>query len=157
MRSRILSKQVIAADEELAGCLSVGPGTPLIRLHRLMTEKGKPYQIDTAYFVEAQYPGLFPLLEDDVSTFKLMHQQYHIEFAKADKTLGVIRAGVVEAELLKCLPGDPLFSITKVIYDGSGTPVHYSHYLVLGDLCVYTFEVFGEKADTQMHFRPEAL
>jgi GntR family transcriptional regulator, frlABCD operon transcriptional regulator len=155
MRNRILSKSVVKADVEMASWLMVQPGTPLIKLHRLMSESDKPYLIDTAYFVESMYPGLLDLLADNVSTFGLMRGHYHIEFAKADKTLGVIRAGVMEAELLKCTPGDPLFSITKLIYDRLDVPVHYSHYLVLGDMCIYTLRVVGEKDDTLMHFRSE--
>jgi len=156
MRSRILAKERVEADGELASLLKVAEGTPLIRLHRLMTESGKPYLIDTAYFILAMYPGLFELMADNVSTFELMRTHYQVDFAKADKTLEVIRASVAEAELLNCIPGDPLFSITKVIYNKSDCPVHYSHYLVLGDRCIYTFQVLNDQTDTQIRIRTEA-
>jgi len=97
------------------------------------------------------YPGLQPLLVDNVSTFDIIRTHYGIVFAKAYKTLGAVRAGMENAELLKCVPGDPLFSITKVIYDPNDIPVHYSHYYVLSDRCVYGLMVSGDQTDMELH------
>ncbi|HRY53704.1 MAG TPA: GntR family transcriptional regulator [Spirochaetia bacterium] len=153
--TRILSKEMVLADEDIAANLRVAPGTELIRLHRLVSEDGTPYSIDTAYFPTERYPGIFDLMQDNVSTFAIMKERYGIVFAKAVKALSVIRAGLAESELLHCVPGDPLFSISKVIYDRGDVPVHYSHYLVVGDRCVYTLTVVDETADMHIHYRGE--
>jgi GntR family frlABCD operon transcriptional regulator len=151
--SHILVKERIKADDGVAKNLQIPEGTDLIRLYRLMLENGKPYMIDTAYFMVDRFPGIFDLLVEDVSTFGIMRTRYGVEFTKAVKAVGVIRAGVEESRLLKCVPGDPLFSISKVIYDRSDVPIHYSHYLVLGDRCVYTLTVTSEMEDMQVHYR----
>jgi DNA-binding GntR family transcriptional regulator len=145
--SKVLSKEIIPAEGELPAFLDVEEGTPLIKLHRLKSENGKPYLIDTAFFIESMYPGMFDLLKDDVSTFNLMKNRYKIEFAKAKKALSVIKAGADEAELLHCVPGDPLFSMNTIIYNGAGKPVYCSHYLVLGERYIYTLTVTSETVD----------
>jgi GntR family transcriptional regulator, frlABCD operon transcriptional regulator len=154
--SRVLAKENVRAEGSIASNLQVPEGTPLLRLHRLMSENGRPYSIDTAYFVESRFPDLYGLVKDGVSTFALMKSRYGVAFAKAVKTLGVIRAGVEESRLLECVPGDPLFSISKVIYDEGGTAFHYSHYLIHGDRCVYTLVVTSEVMDMQIHYLDES-
>lgn len=158
--SHVLSKEIIEADIELAEKLRIAPGTKVIHLRRLMSDGSIPYMLDNAFFIESLYPGLLPLLADNVSTFDIIRKQYGIVFAKAYKTLGAVRAGMENAELLKCVPGDPLFSITKVIYSPQDIPVHYSHYYVLGDRCIYGLMVSGDQTDMEIHrqdaFQPSA-
>lgn len=132
--------------------LGVDADSPLIRLRRLMYENEKPYMIDTAFFRLDLYPDIYDLLVDNASTFKLMRERYGKVFASAKKSLSVVRASPEESQLLGCVPGDPLISTSKVIYDPDGTPIHYSHYFVLGDRCVYTLMVTSEMADMQVHF-----
>lgn len=151
--SRILSREVVEADEEIADKLKIDLGTKVLHLRRLMSDADTPYMLDNAYFIEAMYPGLSILLHDNVSTFQLMRNHYHKVFARADKTLGVVRATAEYAELLNCVSGDPLFSITKIIYDLDSIPIHYSHYYVLGDHCVYTLSVSGNQSDMELHYQ----
>lgn len=148
----ILSKEIVAADSTISGYLGIAAGDSLIRLKRLMSENGKPYMIDTAFFRLDLYPGIFDLLVENTSTFKLIREKYGAVFSTAKKSLSVVRAGPDEARLLGCVPGDPLISTSKVIYRPDGTPIHYSHYFVLGDRCVYTLVVTEEMADMQVHF-----
>lgn len=151
--SHILSKTVIEADATLSKYLKVPVGTKLIRLYRLMSENDIPYSLDTAFFIVDRYPNIFEKLKDDVSTFQTLTRDYGVKFDKAVKVMGILRAGVEEAKLLQCAPGDPLFSISKVMYDADDIPLHYSHYLVLGDRCVYTLTVTNDIMDTQVHYR----
>jgi len=153
----IISKEEIAADSSIARYLQVPEGARLIRLYRVLFENGKPYMIDTAYFPKERFPGIFDKLVEDASTFEVLKRDYGVEFTKAVKAMGVIRAGVKESQLLQCIPGDPLFSISKVIYDRADVPFHYSYYLVLGDRCVYTLTVTNELMDTQVHYQDELL
>jgi DNA-binding GntR family transcriptional regulator len=151
--SRILVKEYIEAGPTIGGYLGVEPDAKLIRLQRLMSENDKPYMIDTAFFRVDLYPGIFDLLVENVSTFSLVNGRYGIAFARAQKSLSVVRSGLEESKLLGCVPGDPLISTSKIIYDSAGTPVHYSHYLVLGDRCVYTLTVTSDMADMQIHYK----
>jgi len=153
----IISKEEMEADSNIARYLQVSEGTKLIRLCRVMSENGKPYMIDTAYFPKERFPGIYDKLVEDVSTFDVLKRDYGVEFTKAVKAMGVIRAGVRESQLLQCIPGDPLFSISKVIYDRADVPFHYSYYLVHGDRCVYTLTVTNELMDTQVHYQDELL
>jgi GntR family transcriptional regulator, frlABCD operon transcriptional regulator len=87
----------------------------------------------------------------------LMWHHYGMVFAKADKTIGAIRAGSDESSLLNCVPGDPLLSITKVIYDRQDRPIHYSHYYVLADRCIYTMTVVGDQTDMELHYQQDTV
>jgi DNA-binding GntR family transcriptional regulator len=151
--SHVLFKAEEGAEPEVATALGLEPGSKVVHLRRLMSDSQTPYMLDDAYFIEAMYPGLTELLVDNISTFAIMQKKYSIVFAKAYKTLGVIRAGPEHAEYLKCVPGDPLFSITKIIYDPLGIPVHYSHYVVLGDRCVYSLMVSGDQNDIELRYQ----
>lgn len=148
----ILEKEIVAADPTLAGYLAIEPGTSLIRLKRLMSENSKPYMIDTAFFRLDLYPDIYDRLVENVSTFKLIRESYGAVFSTAKKSLSVVRASPEEARLLGCVPGDPLISTSKIIYRPDGMPIHYSHYFVLGDRCVYTLVVTEQMADMQVHF-----
>ncbi|MEW6549637.1 MAG: GntR family transcriptional regulator [Spirochaetota bacterium] len=151
--NRILSKDIVPANGTVSGYLRIEPEAKLIRLKRLMFENDKPYMIDTAFFRLDLYPGIYDLLADNISTFALIQSRYGISFAKAEKALSVVRAGLEEAEYLGCVPGDPLFSTSKIIYGEDGTPVHYSHYLVHGDRCIYTLTVDAGADDIQIHYK----
>lgn len=153
-KSHILSFELIPAGSDLAALLQIAEGQNVFHLRRVMLESSKPYMLDNAYFIESLYPGLQDLIRDDVSTFSIMWKQYGMVFAKADKTIGTVRAGPEESAILNCVPGDPLISITKVIFDTLGKPIHYSHYYVLGDRCVYTLTVTGEQSDMELHYQP---
>ncbi|QQO07391.1 GntR family transcriptional regulator [Breznakiella homolactica] len=155
LERKILSKECIEADAGLAEIFEILPGARIVKLRRLFTEAGKEYSIDNAYFPETLYPGIFEKLQDNVSTLDLVKNFYKMNFYKAYKTLGVIRAGDTEAALLKCVPGEPLFSITKVYYDRMDKPVHYSQYLILGTRCKYTLTVNNDEADTKVLFQGE--
>ena len=152
---KIISKERIPANEELAKALDIPVGTPLIKLYRLLSESGRRYSLDTAYFIEDLYPGIYDLLGDDVPTLELVKNHFKIKFFKAFKILGVIQAGPEEAALLECVPGEPLFSITKVYYDQFDKPVHYSYYLMLGRRVKYTLTVTNDEADTKMFLQDE--
>jgi GntR family frlABCD operon transcriptional regulator len=150
--SRILAKDIVAAGPTIGAYLGIEQDSKLVRLHRLMSDGGKPYMIDTAFFRLDLYPDIFDLLADNISTFKLLRERYGMKFAMAKKSLGVVRAGIEEASLLGCVPGDPLISTSKIIHDRDNVPMHYSHYFVLGDRCVYTLVVTSEMEDMQVHF-----
>ncbi|OHD80332.1 MAG: hypothetical protein A3J97_05590 [Spirochaetes bacterium RIFOXYC1_FULL_54_7] len=153
--SKILSMESIAADTDLAVTLGIPEGEKVWYLRRVMSEGGRPYLLDNAYFIHSLYPGLPDLVHDNTSTFALMWHHYGMVFAKADKTIGAIRAGSEESRLLACVPGDPLLSITKVIYDRQARPIHYSHYYVLADRCIYTMTVVGEQTDMELHYQQD--
>ncbi|MFH2113856.1 MAG: GntR family transcriptional regulator [Spirochaetota bacterium] len=151
--SRILAMVSIAAEPVLAAKLEIQTGDNVWHLRRVMYEDDRPYMLDNAYFIQSMYPGLPDLIHDNTSTFSVMWHHYGMVFAKADKTIGAVRAGSEESRLLECVPGDPLLSITKVIYDRQVRPIHYSHYFVLGDRCIYTMTVVGEQSDLELHYQ----
>jgi DNA-binding GntR family transcriptional regulator len=153
--SRILSMDSIAAEPDLAGKLKIQTGEKVWYLRRLMFEGGRPYLLDNAYFIQSMYPGLPDLVHDNTSTFSVMWHHYGMVFAKADKTIGAVRAGSEESRLLDCVPGDPLLSITKIIFDRDDRPIHYSHYYVLADRCIYTMTVLGEQTDMELHYQQD--
>lgn len=152
-RTTVLSKELVPADEVLAKKLSVPLRESLLGVRRIMFVDDRPYMLDSAYFPDRMYPGLEPLIQDNVSTFALLWNTYKKTFAKVDKTVGAVRAGPEEASRLECVPGDPLLWVTKVIYDPDDTPIHYSSYYVLADSCIYTLTVAGKQSDIELNFR----
>lgn len=151
--NKIISKEIILADLIISNYLQIPEGTRLIRLKRIMIENSNPYMIDTAFFRLDLYPDIWGKLLENISTFKILREEYGVKFIRAEKALSVVRAGLEEASLLGCMPGDPLFSNSKIIYNENNIPVHYSHYIVHGDRCIYTLTVYANDEDLQVHYK----
>lgn len=139
--TRVLSKTIVEANEQIAGCLNIQAGTELLQVKRLLLEDDFPMVIDIAYFPLDIFPDIIYKISDNVSTFKIMREEYGIVMKKAYKEFSVEISNLEQSKLLDCPPGEPLFAISKVIYDADGRPVHLSNFYALSSRITYSITV----------------
>lgn len=133
----ILEKVVIPADNNAAQYLQIKPGEMVLRLKRVMYEAGLPMFVDTAYYSVARFPDMISRVFENVSTYVLLREQYHVNLAKMYREFRTVPASPEVCGYLGCAPGEPLFDVLKVAYDEHGAPVHVAQSLVLASRSIY--------------------
>lgn len=138
LEKRILEKRMIRASNRISTALALEDGTKVLKLKRLIMEQEKPLSLDTAYFSPDVFPGISELITDGVSTFDIMTTHYSIDAGSAYKEFEVALATPKIAEQLLCQIGEPMFLVTKTIYDMDKQPIHYSFYYILASKVKYS-------------------
>ncbi len=139
--TRVLSKAVVQATEKVAGFLNIKEGTEILQVKRLLLEDDSPMVIDIAYFPLDIFPDIIYKICDNISTFKMMREEYGVVMKKAYKEFSVEISNVEQSKLLDCPPGEPLFSINKIIYNAEGRAVHLSNFFALSSRITYSITV----------------
>lgn len=136
----ILSKAMVPADENLAKYLELEQGAPLIYLKRVMCDGGRPLLVDECWYPERLFPGMLEEVTEQVSTYKLVREKYGRHLRRAHKEFNIELANIEVSQYLRCVPGDPLFSVFKIVYDEKDVPLQVSKILVLGSRCTYVLD-----------------
>jgi GntR family frlABCD operon transcriptional regulator len=139
--TRILSKTMLEATEQIARYLQIPVGEEVLQVKRLLLEEDSPICIDTAYFPRDIFRDIIYKISDNISTFKLMREEYGIVMKKAYKEFSVAISDIEQSKLLECPPGEPLFSIDKVIYNELGRAVHLSNFVALSSRITYAITI----------------
>ena len=87
-----------------------------------------------------RYPGFLEQIEDGVSTYNIMCEQYGVRMRRAYREITLAYATNEQAKMLGCAPSAPLFKTFKVVYDEQGLPVHMSSTYTQADNVVLTVE-----------------
>lgn len=98
---------------------------------RLRTANEAPVALEHSWFPVALAPGLG---DDDLersSIYALLAQRYGLTLVSAEQRLEAVVASEDDAELLDCLPGDPLMRVTRTAVTADGTPVEFARDLYL--------------------------
>lgn len=152
---RILSKKIITAGDWLADNLRVPYGAPILELERAMSDDQQPVLYDLSYYPLELFPGLDEKIEHNVSSYRVLKEEYGVVFGRAHKRINVEIADVSFSRLLGCNPGDPLFSILKTAYDKDDVPVHMAKNLVMANHITYVLDV--REGDNNGAFQPHRV
>ena len=137
----ILNKKVQPAGDWIAEHLQISSKDPVLYLERILSNSDSPVMHDTSYYPLSRFPGLDQKVDHNISTYGLLRDEYHVDINRAHKRFNVEIADVSISNLLKCQPGDPLFSILKVAYNPEGVSVHLSKALVMANHVTYVIDV----------------
>lgn len=127
--SRVLSSEIILADEMLSDRLCVPIGDAVLKLHRLLFIDEEPIILDTSYYSTTKFPDLDKKITNSSSVYAFLREEYKVEFVSLDRTIDVIHASNEQAELLQCEVGDTLYKIKKTVYDRADHPINTSDLL----------------------------
>jgi len=144
-QTKVLSKNIVQAEGEIAAFLQLPEGSQVLELRRLMLDDDIPQIIDVAYFSLNLYPDIMDKIHDNVSTYRILKNEYGIVMKKAYKEFSAATANIEQSKLLECSPGEPLFLVKKVVYDSNDKPVHLSNLYVLSSRVIYTLTVENNK------------
>ncbi len=137
---RVISKKEYESNPLEWETLGLRKGDRVLVLLRLMLLDGEPFMIDRAVYPAQRFPGFFDKVVDDVSTYKILREQYGVEALYTFKALGIAYATDEQAKLLRCQPGAALFRMFKRVRDQDGAPVHISNLYYPADRIVFTDE-----------------
>ncbi len=124
---RIVRTQAIEANAELAARLGVDAGRPALLLDRVFTCDDVPITLDRSAYSLDRYPGLDGLVDESVSTYKVLRERYGVRFHEVRRTFTIGYTTKQTAAWLDRPESDPLIVIEKVALDADGGVIHLSH------------------------------
>jgi GntR family transcriptional regulator, frlABCD operon transcriptional regulator len=137
----VLVNRIETADNELMELFDRKEPFQVVKLVRLIRDDKGPFSVDFAYLPCDIYPGISEKIKDNVSTFKIIHEDYGIKFGKARKEMEIVQPSPEIAKLLEVSRMEATIQIKKVIKDENGRPVHYSMYYLLANKVNFFIDV----------------
>ncbi len=138
--TRLLSREVIPADKEIAARLQIPVGEKVIKIARLRLASGRPMAYETRLLAYDLCPQL---MEEDLerqSIHSLLIDKYNIPLTRACHTIEARVLSEEEAKLLEVEPGSAGFFIDRVTYTTNDRPGTWYQAIYRGDEYRFTAE-----------------
>jgi GntR family transcriptional regulator len=135
--TKVLSAEMLPADETTSEKLRIDPGTLIFRLQRLRLADDEPLAIELS---QISFKGCERLLEEDLeknSLYRLIETQYGIPLMEADQELEAGLAGNEEAQLLKIQSGRPVLFTRRITYTERNQPIEYAKAVYCGNKYIF--------------------
>ncbi len=135
--TRVISAQMLPADEITAERLRIPPQQVLFCLQRLRLADGEPLAIELS---QLSFPGCEKLVEEDLehnSLYRLLETKYGVPLMEAEQDLEAGLAGNEQAQLLKIPVGSAVLFTRRVTYTDRNQPIEYAKAVYCGNK--YTF------------------
>jgi GntR family transcriptional regulator len=139
-RSRFLERSVAEVTPEEAMALSLSPGTPVVRLHRLRFAGEEPLALERSTIPQS-------LLADPTSVKSSLYEALDRVGCRPSRALQRLRAVTVDAEqsrLLSIPRGAAGLMIERRAFLDDGRAVEYTRSLYRGDAYDFVAELHGE-------------
>ena len=143
--ARVLSRQIISAEGDVAKALRLDNGESVHIIKRLRLVNGDPVAVVTSYLPAQIFPGIDKLNLEGRSLYAIYENVYKRKLRWAEESIGAVSAAEEEARLLETAPGSALLFIRETTYDADRIPIEYSHSLLRGDR--YTAAVISVRKD----------
>ena len=125
-KSIVISKKEYQATKHECEILHLDKDDTVYVFTRQIMLDGKPWMIDRCIYPAKRYHGFYEKVKDDVSTYQILREDYHVIMKRAHKEISLTFATNEQAKILECQPGTPLFKVYKIVYDEKDMPVHIS-------------------------------
>jgi GntR family transcriptional regulator, N-acetylglucosamine utilization regulator len=122
----ILTQELVASGEAVAGGLQLPPGTSVIHLRNIRFASGLPFAIEDTYLPYERFPGLLKLDLNNRSLYAVLEKDYDAHPQEALDLLWVGAATKEEAALLGIHKGAPVMRVERKSTDRSGQPVEFT-------------------------------
>jgi GntR family transcriptional regulator len=133
----VLLHEQIEASAEVAACLGVPEGTPVIKLIRLRSASGQPVARLTNH-IPARLFTFNPELLAEHGLYQLLRAA-GVSLHAATQSIGARRATVAEARSLEEPRGAALLTMERVVYDVQGVAVELGSHIYAASR--YSFEL----------------
>lgn len=131
--SRIVSRGLTPATEDVAEKLELRAGEQVFRLRRLRLADGEPMGIQTAYLPARLAPGIEDLNFTGASLYEVIHTHFGLYPVNAKERHTAVAVGKAEARLLGVEPGSPAMAAERVAYLAGQRPLEYVRSIMRGD------------------------
>jgi len=130
---KLLERDTVPAEAELAEKLDVAPGAELIKFGRVRLGNGQPLVLRWSHIPAARCPGLLDKLTEDVYLYGLLDQEYGLKPHTSRAYLDAMAADDYTARHLDIAAGDPVLCWTGVIMDSYNVPFEHVRILYRAD------------------------
>lgn len=136
---KVVSLEVIPADEFHANIFEIPKGDPVNKLERIRYANDEPLQYEIAFLPWKMTPGLNKR-ECEKSLYKILQSHFHLQIRKTVEHLELKMANQALADLLHINKGAPCFSLETFTYLENGSVIEYSKTVFRGDLVNFVIE-----------------
>ncbi len=135
--SRVIEKDVIAANEKVANRLAIPKGEDVFYMHRLRVVKNVPFLLDRHYVPYRLVPGIEAKLGDNISLYSILEREYKLSLHHGWREFEPVSpSSKKEIELLEIYPTTHLLYVESVVYDKNNVPVDYFEAKIHGKFTV---------------------
>jgi GntR family transcriptional regulator len=131
--ARVLSREVVAADQPVADKLAVAAGTSVVRIRRVRFCDGAPLSFDETYLPADLGRKVIDEELANEPVFTLLEERYATPLLEADYELEAAAAQPAVAMALEVPVGSPIFLIERTSYTHDHRPVDYEKLHYRGD------------------------
>jgi GntR family transcriptional regulator len=131
--AKVLDKQIVAANQSVAGHLALPQGAPVVRIQRVRLADGVPLSFDETYLPKELGEKV---MADNLATepiFSLLEQKYNTPLVEAEYQLEAVCADATVAAGLHIGVGSAIFLIERTSYSIGHRPVDYEKLHYRGD------------------------
>lgn len=143
--SKVISAQMIPADETIAERLRIKPGLFVFRLQRLRLADEEPLAIEVSTL---SFMGCERLLEENLeqnSLYRLLENKYGLPLMEAEQELEASLMGAEEAALLKMPAGSAALFIRRTTYTERDHPLEYARSIYCGNKYIFFTQMKREQ------------
>jgi GntR family transcriptional regulator len=124
--NRILTQEVISADEEARGELHLPKGARVVHLYNLRLVNGLPFAVEDMYFPAERFPALAEMDMNNRSVYEVLEKEYHAHPHEAEDVVTAGPATREEGRLLGINKGATVMRLRRTSVDRQGRIVEYS-------------------------------
>ena len=136
-QTHVITKREYVANRHEREVLKLQEGDSVYVFTRQMMVDGEVYMLDRSTFPAGRYPGLFERVTDNMSTYRLLEEEYGVVMRCVHKEISHTYASAEQAKWLDCAVGTPLFRMYKVVRDPQGVPIHMSSSYMKADSIIF--------------------
>jgi GntR family transcriptional regulator len=123
--TRVLSAELISAEEDIAEALQIQFGEQLAFIRRLRLADGEPMSIEESFLVHSYCPDVLQYDYAKKPLREVLEKDYGIRIASAKQVIQAILASTEMADLLHIDPQTALLFIERVSHSQSRIPVEF--------------------------------
>lgn len=131
--SRVLSVTDEYADDTIGDALGISAGDPITVISRVRLADGIPLALEINHLSQARFPGIARLINDHVSLYEILVDDYAVTPDHALETIESAPATPEEAKLLETEIGTPMMLMSRQSFESDGDAFEYVRSVYRGD------------------------
>lgn len=144
-KTKVLDREIIKADKELASILKINIGDEVIqitRLRYLVKESDVPNHISTTHLPLKLCPKLLDVDLTNQSLYMFLKSEYQFAIKRGFRVIEAVPANENQSRLLEIKEGTPLLKLRSVSFIENDIPIEYYESFYRGDKVQFEVEVF---------------
>jgi len=123
--TRVLDFRVIQADREIASCLNLREGEPVVMLNRLRFLCDEPEVLVVTYLPLERCPAILSVDFSNKSLYAVLDTEFGLRITKGVRRIQAIALEKPDATLLAVKTGSPALLLTSIGLLPDDTPLEY--------------------------------